>query len=480
MRLRELLRSTTFRWALAIAGAFAACDLLLFGCFYLRTTMYLTGNIDAAVMESAHIIATLPPAGRPDAIKRRLLDDPRRVRLAGLFTEGGQRITGNIAALPANLTLDGTAQAATLVRLDASGREVQATRAAGLRLPEGVVLVVGHDFDEPREVAQTVGRGLMIQLAPALALALLVGVWLSVRAQRRIEDMGRQASRIVSGELQARLPINQSHDSLDRLAAIVNRMLDEIEMLVRQLAGVGDDIAHDLRTPLTRVRALLERGRDSAHGLSELQAVTDRAIAGLDQSLSIITALLRIAEFDQGRRLAAVEPVELAEILRAVEEFYDPIAEDKNIALEVATAELPPVLGDHDLLFEAVANLVDNAMKFTPPGGTVRIGLDRQLGAPVIRVSDTGPGISAEEHEIVTRRFYRADKSRGTDGIGLGLSVVAAIVRLHGFRLVIHSGPGCVVEIVCRRDPDAALVRPTARPVQPARTPELADRLAAE
>ena len=219
---------------------------------------------------------------------------------------------------------------------------------------------------------------------------------------------------------------------------------------MRALAGVGEDIAHDIRTPLTRVRATLERGRDQARTLAELQALNDRAIAGLDQSLAIVTALLRIAELDHEQYLAAQDVVPLVEIVRGVGELYDPIAEDKGVALRVEAGDAMAVIGDRDLLFEAVANLVDNAVKFTPAGGAVCIGLRGGADGPVIRVADTGPGIDPAEHDAVTRRFHRADKSRGTPGVGLGLSLVAAIVKRHGFTLVISDGPGCVVDIICQ------------------------------
>lgn len=453
MRLAELLRSTTFRWTLAIAGAVAIGNLFMAGCFYLRTTMYLTSNIDGAIAEAASLIAASSPQDAMESIKHRLRDDPRRVKLAGLFSPDGKRLLGNIAALPGALPLDGHAHATVLPRTDVTGTEAQSARAVAIRQTSGDIVVVGRDVDEMREVAATVDRGIVLQLMPALILALAVGAWLSVRAQRRVEEIRAQASRIMSGELQARLPIRQTRDSLDRLAIIVNRMLDEIETLVRALAGVGDDIAHDIRTPLTRVRAILERGRDGAQSLGDLQTVTDRAIAGLDQSLAVITALLRIAEIDHHRRLAAVETIYLPDTIRSVVELYEPIAEDKRVTLELAMETAAPVTGDRDLIFEAVANLVDNAVKFTPPGGQVRVALLHRGDTLVIRVADTGPGIREDEREMVIRRFYRSDKSRGaqggTQGFGLGLSLVASIVKLHGFQLVVASGPGCVVEIIC-------------------------------
>ena len=172
---------------------------------------------------------------------------------------------------------------------------------------------------------------------------------------------------------------------------------------------------------------------------------------GLDQALAIVTALLRIAEIEHSRRLESFSTVALAPLLREVGDLYEPIAEDKQVVLRVEAQAEASVHGDRDLLFEAVANLVDNAVKFTPAGGRVELALLARGGDTVIRVTDTGPGISEAEREAVTKRFYRSDKSRGTAGLGLGLSLVAAIVRLHGFRFTIAGCPGCTAEIVCPR-----------------------------
>jgi len=222
-----------------------------------------------------------------------------------------------------------------------------------------------------------------------------------------------------------------------------------LEEALQEAKVVGDNIAHDLRTPLTRVRIRLERGREHAATLEEMRAVADQAIAGLDQSLTTITALLRITEIEHSRRREGFSEVQLAALIREAGDLYDPIAENKGVILRVETLDGAAVRGDRDLLFEAVANLVDNAVKFTPEGGRVKLALLHPEGETVIRVSDTGPGISEAEREAVTQRFYRSEKSRNIKGLGLGLSMVAAIIKLHGFRFNISAGPGCTVEIAC-------------------------------
>jgi signal transduction histidine kinase len=222
-----------------------------------------------------------------------------------------------------------------------------------------------------------------------------------------------------------------------------------LEEALQEAKVVGDNIAHDLRTPLTGVRIRLERGREHASTLEELRAVADQAIAGLDQSLTTITSLLRITEIEHSRRREGFSEIQLAPLIREVGDLYDPIAEDKGVTLRVETPEGACVNGDRDLLFEAVTNLVDNAVKFTPEGGRVELTLLHQEGETVIRVSDTGPGIPEIEREAVTQRFYRSDKNRNIKGLGLGLSMVAAIIKLHGFRFTITTAPGCRAEIAC-------------------------------
>ena len=223
----------------------------------------------------------------------------------------------------------------------------------------------------------------------------------------------------------------------------------QLEEALQEAKVVGDNIAHDLRTPLTRVRIHLERGRERASTLEEFRAVADQAIAGLDQSMTTITALLRITEIEQSRRREGFSEIQLAPLMREVGDLYDPIADNKSVTLRVEALDEATVRGDRDLLFEAIANLVDNAVKFTPEGGGVEVALLCREGEAVIRVRDSGPGISERERDVVTRRFYRSDKTRNTKGLGLGLSMVAAIIKLHDFSLRISTGPCCTIEIVC-------------------------------
>ena len=449
MQLPEFTRSTTLRWTLLVAGIFAAFIVALLGFVYLKAKGDLTMRSDRVIATQIGVFAALLPERRLDAINEHLKLDPARVRLAGLFGSNGRRVAGNLDSLPPDLRTDNTVQSAVADRIDQSGRERQAVRLIARNLPGGDVLVLGRNVDEVGEIARVVGQALALGLAPAVLLCLAVGVALGARARKRIMEVNERVQRIVAGDLRERLPHRKFNDPFSKLAVIVNGMLDEMEGLIHSLAGVGNNIAHDLRTPLARVRLTLERGRSNARTLEQLQTATDKAIEGIDQSLSIITAILRLAEIENSQRLAGFGKVALADLVREVGDMYEPIAEDRGIDLLIHSPHELSVHGDRDLLIEAVANLVDNAVKFTPAGGQVEIGLFRGNGENIVRVKDTGSGISEHERDAVLRPFYRSDKIRHTSGLGLGLNLVTAIVKLHGFRFTIIPGSGCVVEIAC-------------------------------
>jgi signal transduction histidine kinase len=459
MSIRDIVRTSTFRWASVAFGAFAAFVVVLFAFIYWKTDRYLIARSDQVVSLQLDVISALPMERKVDAIDYQLAQDPRGVQFAGLFHSDGSRIAGNLAHVPPALSLDGTVQNARLMQTGAP--KTRLVRAVGRELPGGHVLVIGRNVDEAMELSMVVSQALVLGLFPALLLCLAIGILLSMRAERQLAGINQRVSRIVAGNLRERLPHAGSNDPFSKLAAIVNGMLDEIETLVQALAGIGHDIAHDLRTPLTRVRLMLERGRDNAKDLEQFRNLADRAIGGIDQSLAITTALLRLAEIENSRRSAAFGKVALAEILREIGDLYEPIAENKGIVLHIDPAHAPTVDGDRDLLMEAIINLVDNALKFTPQGGRVEVALLRGNGEDILRVRDTGPGISEEECVAVLRRFYRSDKFQGVRGLGLGLNLVAAIVKLHAFRLTIFPGSGCVIEIA---SPDRRGDRKTAAP----------------
>ncbi len=448
MRQPDLFRTTAFRAALAFACFFLVGSLLLFGFIYWQAVIEEELRIDELMANKVAALSVDPPDRLRIAVLRHLRDDPERASVAELFDAEGRPVEGDVAVLPPQLTLDGTTHEMYVTLAGTQGNQRMFVHAAALRLADGEILLLGRNIEELGDLRRFVAKALFLGVLPAIGMAVGGGVVLGLRAQRRLRQIARSAELIMAGQLSERLPVKGSVE-IQHLAEIVNRMLDEIEHLMHEMRDVGDEIAHDLRTPLTRVRARLERARDTAATREELVDAADRAIAGIDQALGIITALLRIAEIEHRERRVSFGAIDLAEVVREAAELYEPIAEDKGLTLATEAGSVA-VYGDRDLLLEATVNLVDNAVKFTPAGGRVWLAALATPSGPVLRVSDTGPGIEENERAAVLRRFYRADKSRSTEGTGLGLSLVAAIARMHGFSLNIRGGdPGCVVELGC-------------------------------
>jgi signal transduction histidine kinase len=239
-----------------------------------------------------------------------------------------------------------------------------------------------------------------------------------------------------------------SGDDFDKLAAMVNAMLGEIERLIGDIKSAGDNIAHDLRTPLTRLRTRLEGALRRGGEVEEHRAAMEDAIAETDQLLATFRALLRIGEVEAGARRAGFGEVDLVKLVTSAAELFEPLATERGLALTSAIEAAPMVRGDPDLLFEAVANLLDNAVKFTPSGGSVRLSLSAE---GEIAVADSGPGLPAELKDALFQRFNRGDRARHLPGNGLGLSLVSAVVRLHGFSLTMeNTKPGCRAVIVVK------------------------------
>ncbi len=435
------------------SAAIGGGTLLLFAFIYWQSAVWESTRIDDFLQHESLAISREAPGSVVGDVTARFARDLHRQSFAAVFDPGLHLQSGDLTGYPAFLPLDGLVHQVTVRRTDVGGAVVSEPVDAVARvLRDGRVLVVGRSVQDLSKLRHVVLRALALGLLPGLALALCVGTFASARTLSRVRSVNRSVSRIMQGNLRERLESRGGEDALDQLAGSVNRMLDEIERLVEEIRGVGDDIAHDLRTPLTRVRARLERGRASASTPDDWQAVTGQAIADLDQALGTITALLRIGQIEAGARREGFAAVDLAAVAREAAEFYRPLAELRGIVLREGPqdAGAVQVTGDRSLLFEVTANLLDNAVKFTPEGGTVMIAVSDGAAGPVLTVRDTGPGIPPAERTSVLKRFHRGDRSRHVPGSGLGLNLVGAILRLHGFHLFMDdAGPGLVAEVRC-------------------------------
>jgi signal transduction histidine kinase len=298
-----------------------------------------------------------------------------------------------------------------------------------------------HELDATRGL---IVRAIAWGLAITVMMALAGGVMLSRRTMRRLEAINETSRQIMRGDLSRRIPTRSTDDDFDQLADNLNGMLDTIEQLMEEVRRVTDNVAHDLRTPLTRLRNRLE----DLQGANPSDAgKVEAALADADGLLATFNALLRIANIESGRRRAAFESISLDQVVHDVAELYEPLAEEKEQKLEVSVSENVQVRGDRDLLFQAFANLLDNAIKYTPRGGSIRLSLEEDASGPRIRIIDSGPGIPENSREQVFKRFFRLEQSRHTPGNGLGLSLVEAVARLHQANIELGGEPGLDVSL---------------------------------
>ena len=440
-----LWRSRGVRWGAAVAAILGASLMATSGLMYWRFTALLFATLDRSVTEQLELLSARPPDLLPFMIESRMHHQPAVVTHVGLFDGDGRLVVGDVPSIPGGLALNGRVQA-----IAAPNPPPEHWRAAGHRLPDGRVLVVARGADEILSEQADLARDAVIGIAPAILLSLAGGALVGIATERRLHRLNLVADRIIAGDLRERLPACPGGDELDRLCAVVNQMLERLEEGVIALGGVGENIAHELRTPLTASRARLERclalvGQDTPGG-----QLIDQCVMGVDQALSIVTALLRTSQIRHVRREAAFAAFDLAEIVGETAESFQPVAENKGVRLTASIGLPATIVGDRQLILEAVVNLVDNAVKFTPPGGQVDVKLDGTMDCPMIIVADTGPGIPVDARSAVFERFYRADDSRTTPGTGLGLSLVAAVAKLHRFAISVEDNhPGCRVSLSC-------------------------------
>lgn len=435
----------TWRWGGAIGALLAVQSLLLAALFWWLVSEARVREAEAGFREDCRALAAMTPAHRIEEVEEAIGRDVHRDRFIALFDRAGRLIDGNVAWLPANAPGRGSA-VLPVIPTRLPGRRSDVARLVVCPLGDGERLLTGTDLDDAEHDEQLVARVLVLGLIPGLVIALAFGLFAGRRAARQIDAVRRLAGRIAAGDLGERLPVRDPPDSFGLLCAQINMMLERLQQLVGDVRGVGDDIAHQLRTPLTRLRARVERGLRDARSPAEFQAVSAAALDEIDTLLGIVAALLRIRELEDHARRSRFGPVDLARLVDDACELHRPTAEDRGLTLSCRIEPTPTISGDASLLIEAVSNLVDNAMKFGPAGGRVEVSLRPVPGGAEIAVSDQGDGVPAAERSLVTQRFYRG--RHDCTGSGLGLSLVKAIAELHGCTLV-FAELGSTVALVC-------------------------------
>ena len=463
-------RTRAFRLAFAFCLAVAVATAAAFSFIYLRIATVERQRVGSVLEdEAARSVADSVDRLRA-ALKLRLSRDLRRIDYVGLFGPNGEKIFGDIPAIPAIL-VDGRAHIVSAAPAPDPGVDAGSAEPAifvALRRPDGV-LVLGRSLGEIYNLQRTVLEALGLALAPTVLMILLIGGIFARRAMLRFERIHGAIVRIMNGELDLRLPVTDERDEVEQVARAVNLMLDEIAVLLDQLKNVGDNIAHDLRTPLMAARSRLDRALEQNAGPESLRDSIAKALAQLDRASLTIAAILRISSVENDARRKPFGNIDLSAICAQVFDLYEPLAESKGITLRMDTAEPVGVRGDEDLMREAISNIVDNALKFTPAGGRVGIETGMADTAPFLRISDSGCGVPAEERDKVFTRFYRSPRNGG-GGNGLGLSIASTIARLHGFELTVEDNhPGARFEMRATAKAALALEARRAGAAEPGR-----------
>src|SRR5215467_13881240 len=450
--LTKTLRSTTFKLALISIGAFGAVVIALFGYVYWSTTTFVLSRSDSVIeAEQAMLRRTYDTSGREGlirAIDQRKAAAPLEGAVYLLASESFVPVAGNLKEWPS--ALDGVNKwgefKSTALTPGPSATQ-SLIRAKWEIFPDGSHLLVGRDISDLDRFADEIYAALAFTILLIFALAAVASVSVTRRTVGRIESINATSRSIMESGLGRRVPLRGTQDEWDHLAQNLNSMLERIEGLMAEVKQVSENIAHDLRTPLTRIRGRLEKAATDKSAADHDPSLINETIADLDDVLRMFSSLTRISQIEANQKIA-FRIVNLIEIATAVGDLFDASAESKGGHVQVIGDKSVRISADRDLLFDATSNLVDNAIKHGRDGGIVIISVEQTDGGAVLSIADDGPGVPADEVEHVFKRFYRLERSRSTPGNGLGLSLVAAVARLHGAHVALSdNGPGLKVEL---------------------------------
>ncbi len=451
MQPADLFRATTFRLALSYLGIFTVSAIALLGLVSWSTTLFIEWQVQETVEAEANGLyeqyRERGVDGLAELVGQRSRQDSERRTVSLLLAPDGTRLAGNLYGWPARAPDAAGWMRFNIERLG-NGDFTTEVMARAYDLPDGYHLLVGRSLHDAGRVKSAINRALGWGLALTVLLGIIGGYVTSRHMVQRVDAMSRTARRIVGGNMGSRMVLSGARDEFDQLAQSFNEMMDEIQRLVDSISTVTDNIAHDLRTPLNRLRTRIDLTLMGPPDLDNYRRTLEGTLAEADNLLATFNALLTISHAESGARLHALEPLDPAPLVADIAELYEPLAEEKGVRLTARTEAGLMVKGERHLLFQALANLVDNAVKYTPPGGTVTVSVHATGDGIAVMVADSGPGVPAEARERVLDRFVRLDATRSTPGNGLGLSLVKAVARLHGTRLTLDdNAPGLVVRL---------------------------------
>lgn len=458
MRTARLLRTSTFRLALIYLAPFGLIVLVLFGFLYLGTLELIDAQTNATIdAETRGLAEQYGERGLSRLIEVVAERSGTKGEKGSVYLLTGpdlHPLAGNLAGWPEDATLKGGWLSFEVERGRGGQTTTHEIRAKPFRLAGGFRLLVGRDMAERAEFQDVIAKTLAWALGITLVLGIAGALYLSQKLLRRVDAVAETSRTIVHGELGRRVPLDGSGDEFDRLSTSLNEMLDQIEQLMTGMRAVTDSLAHDLRSPLTRLKGRIEVTLRGAADLERYRETLEQTIADTDAILTTFNALISIAQAEAGAARASMTRLELGQIARDAFELYEPVAERKGLTLKQDVTDGIIIVGHGQLLAQSVANLLDNAIKYTPAGGHVAVAVRDAGERAELIVADTGPGIPAADRERVLDRFVRLDASRTTPGSGLGLSLVAAVAKLHRAALTLGGhDPGLRVTLSFERAP---------------------------
>lgn len=452
MRVRDVLGSLTFRYIVKYVAALSAAVFILLGGIYAYFSYTSFEQLSESILEELESLQIIYRGQGLAGVEQYILDQqsaPGIHRYYYLVTDAeGNKLAGNLPDEPRYREFDDGWLGFEMALQDWGGSVDVDFLARPLLLGEDYRAMVARDYVDIVERARLVYRTLFRVMIATLLLGVAGGFFSAARALGRVEHLNREISHIIRDDPRQRLDADQEKGYVRALALVMNQMLEQMEALMQGVRQVSDNIAHDLRTPLTRMRNQLSQLRgELVTGQGEH---VDPIIEECDDLLASFNALLRISTLESGSPISGGTEVELGALLRDVVELYEPLAQEGGIALTLDLQGRQTCLGEGDLLFQMFANLLDNAIKYTPANGRIQVRLTRHNGDNLVVIADSGPGIAQDEHEDVFRRFYRVEASRGGQpGHGLGLSLVQAIVHYHhGTVELADNEPGLQVRLL--------------------------------
>jgi signal transduction histidine kinase len=458
--LGKLFRTTAFKLTLVYLTVFALFAVFLLAYFAWNTRRLINEQITQTVDAE---IGGLSEQYNLGGIRRLVIIVDTRARRPGsslylVTTNAGEGLAGNVGSLPPGLLEKAGWSETEYRRQDESEGPAHSALVRVIQLPGGFRLLVGRDLDERERLYDVVISAGKWSAAIVVVLGLAGGFFVARRVLRRVDAMTETTRSIMEGDLGERLPITGSNDELDRLAVNLNAMLERIEALMRGLKEVSDNIAHDLKTPLTRMQNRAEQALRTAKTETEYRSALEATIEESEGLIRTFNALLMIARAESGQARDNMSEFDASEVARGVGELYEPLAEEKGLSLEVEAPSPVPVHGSRELVSQALANLVDNAIKYAASAEradtshVITVKAASEGDRALLSVIDQGPGIPEPMRERVVERFVRLDQSRTVPGSGLGLSLVAAVARLHGGELKFEdNAPGLAATIALPR-----------------------------